>query len=141
MLNRIITPAQFSGSSLMPIAVEALRAENSNPQSSISILTDEDSQDDASTIIAKLFSHGDGGFETCRCMNQQFATTKIMFLQVILKTCKENPLVVMEILKRDFDEAKTELAAARSEIAGLQLNIRETEEEIKRLCERVRVES
>lgn len=139
-LSGIITPAQFSGSStLLTSAVEALRAEYAKPNPRLCILVDEGSTLDASVEFAKLFFHADGGFETCNCMKEdQVTSTKVIFLETILATCKANPLVVISILKRDFDEAKTELAAARSEISDLQWHIRETEEDIVRLYKRVR---
>ena len=140
-VNGIITPAQFSGSSLLMIyALKALCAEYAKPNTRLCVLVDEESTLDASAEFAKLFSYSGNGFESCLCMSEegQLTPTKLIFLETILATCKATPLVVMNILKQDFDEAKTELDAARSEISDLKCHNRETEEDIVRLYKRVR---
>jgi hypothetical protein len=133
-VNDIITPSQFSGNTtLLTFAVEALCAEYLKPNTRLSIIlviADEDFTVDASYVLAKLFDHAGGGFETCHGMDQ-VTSTKVIFLETILATVKANPTVVMSILKKDLDVTKTELAAARSKISVLQTHIQKAEEDIR----------
>lgn len=139
-LNGLLTAPQFSGSSqLLTAAVASLKAEYADPSSAFTLLVEQDSDDSATEEITKLFISQGDKFETCFGMSDDaLPDAKRIFLATIYKTCTDNPQVVMRILKKDLDDCKAELAAARTEVVDLQVYIQETNTAIEALHKRAR---